>query len=186
MKRIDIRLKSEEISALTSLVGRTLESIQHDPFTFVNASSQVVQLNSDIGSFYLYSFSEPLDYFGTVEDVATWSFESERHKFVERKSFISTPIQEVVKDISLVQENQRLYKGQEQIYDVWLTRGIIIDFGDHQLAFEKAVWFSEDIYIRKGYNVVNQFASVDSFVNNDWDSGLNAACSRKIESLAQA
>mgnify|MGYP003571279317 CR=1 FL=1 len=39
MIKIDIRLKSEEMNTLHALIGKRLESIQHDPFNFVNASS---------------------------------------------------------------------------------------------------------------------------------------------------
>ena len=183
MVQIDIRLKSGEMDALRSLIGKKLESIQHDPFNFVNSSSQVVRINTEAGVYYLYSFTEPLDYFGVTEDVAVWTFETERYKTVDNKSFITTPVQAVIKDITLVQENQRLYKGQDQIYDVWLTRGIVIDFGDHQISFEKAVWFSEDIYIQKGYELADGFASVENFVNSDWNEGLRAECSRETVSL---
>ena len=178
MVQIDIRLKSDEITALESLIGKKLESIQHDPFNFVNSSSQVVQLNVDDKAYYLYSFTEPLDYYGTTEDVAVWTFETERYKAVDNKSFMTTPIQAVIKSITLVQENQRLFKEQVKIYDVWLTRGIIIDFGDHQLSFEKAIWFSEDIYIQKGYDLIKKLSSPEDFVNSGWDAGLTAECSR--------
>ena len=78
MTKIDIRLTTEETDALRSLVGKKLESIQHDPFNFVNSSSQVVQINAETGVFYIYSFVEPLDYFGVTEDVAVWSFNNEK------------------------------------------------------------------------------------------------------------
>ena len=183
MVQIDIRLKSGEMDALRSLIGKKLESIQHDPFNFVNSSSQVVQINTETGVYYLYSFTEPLDYYGVTEDVAVWTFETERYKTVDSKAFTTTPVQAIIKNITLVQENQRLYKEQDQIYDVWLTRGIVIDFGDHQISFEKAVWFSEDIYIQKGYDLAGRLASVENFVNSDWNEGLKAECSRETVSL---
>lgn len=183
MVQIDIRFKSDEINTLRSLIGKKLKSIQHDPFNFVNSSSQVVQINSEIGVYYLYSFTETLDYYGMMEDIAVWKFGIERKKMVDKKSFITTPVQAIIKNISLVQENQRLYKGLDHIYDVWLTRGIIIDFGDHQISFEKAVWFSEDIYIQKGYNLVEKFASIENFINSGWSEGLKAECSREIVSI---
>ena len=183
MVQIDIRLQSGEMDVLRSLIGKKLDSIQHDPFNFVNSSSQVVQINTEAGVYYLYSFTEPLDYYGVMEDVAVWTFETERYKTVDNKSFITTPVQAIIKNITLVQEHQRLFKGQDQIYDVWLTRGIVIDFGDHQISFEKAVWFSEDIYIQKGYDLEDGFASVEDFVNSDWNEGLKAECSRETVSL---
>ena len=185
MIQIDIRFNPDETNMLRSLIGEKLESIQHDPFLFVNSSSQALQINAECGTYYLYSFTEPLDYYGTTEDVAVWTFESERYKAVDNKAFITTPVQAVIKNITLVQENQRLFRGETQIYDVWLTRGIIVDFGDYQLAFEKAVWFSEDIYVHKGYDLTKKFASVDNFINSDWSNGLRAECSRKTESLQQ-
>ena len=118
-----------------------------------------------------------------AEHVAVWTFETERYKTVDNKSFITTPFQTIIKSIKLVQENQRLYKGQEQIYDIWLTRGIIFDFGDHQISFEKAVWFSEDIYIQKGYDLVDGFASVENFIKSDWSEGIKAECTRQVEIL---
>ena len=100
---------------------------------------------------------------------------------VENKSFIEMPIQATINEIMLVQENQRLYKGNNQIYDVWVTRGIIMNFGDFQLSFEKAIWFSEDIYIQKGYDLAERFASTDNFIKSDWNAGLKAECTRIVE-----
>ncbi len=61
-----------------------------------------------------------------------------------------------------------------------VTRGIIFHFGDHQYSFEKPVWFSEDIYIQKGYDLIKKFASNDKFVNDDWCEGCKAECKREI------
>lgn len=182
MKRIDIRLNNDEMRRLQSLIGETLISVEHDAFSYVNASSQVIRINTSIGTLYLYSFAEPLDYYGTTEDVAVWTFESDRYKVVDLKNFVETPFDQSIKSISLIQENQRLFKNKEQIYDVWLTRGIIIDFGDHQLSFEKASWLSEDIYIQKGYDLLEKFAPTDVF-SEGWDEPYLGTCSREIITL---
>lgn len=141
-------------------------------------------MNTEAGICYLYSFTEPLDCYDATEDVAVWTFETERCRAVDHKSFITTPVQATIKNITLVRENQWLYKGSDQFYDVWLTRGIVMDVGDHQISFEKAVWFSEVIYIQKGYDLANGFASVENFVNSDWNEGLKAECSRETVSLS--
>lgn len=180
MKKIDIRLKSQEILMLKNLVGKELKAIYHDKFDFVNSSSQVVGFEAENFVFYLYSFVESLDYFGSAEDVAVWSVETKKYAMVESKDIIKTPILKTVKNIQIIQENQRLYKKNAQIYDVWVTRGIIIDFGDRQISFEKAVWFSEEIYIQRGNNLIEKFSSVNSFIENDWDDELYAECSREI------
>ncbi|MBO4476775.1 MAG: hypothetical protein J5757_00445 [Lachnospiraceae bacterium] len=183
MKQIDIRLKPKETDFLRSLVGKKIESLKHDPFFFTNASSQVVQFDSEAGTFFLYSFTEPLDYFGKIEDVSVWTIETEKYEFVDKKQMLTDPIQEKVNSIMLVQENQRLYQGNELSFDIWLTRGIIIDFGTHQYSFEKAIWFSEDIYIKKGYDLFNGFTSTKRFVDSDWSAGFRAECTRELEIL---
>lgn len=180
MITIDIRLKEYEIDKLKSLVGKRIISIEHDSFKYVASSSQVVQINAETGTFFLYSFNEQLDHFGALEDVAVWTFETERYKVVNEKEFISTPLMETVKSVFVVQENQRLYKNGKQIYDVWLTRGLIFDFGTHQFSLEKAAWLSEDIYIQKGYELINTFSPAENFANSDWDEGITAECSREI------
>ena len=185
MIKIDIRLSTTEINLLKALVGKTLETIEHDEFIFTNTSSQVVKLNSKGTSLFLYSFTEPLDYYGEEEDVAVWSVTQTEYPILANKAFIRTPVQQQVQSISVVQENQRLFEQEHQIYDVWLTRGIILDFGDHQLAFEKPVWFSEDIIIRKGYDLIKMFRSENEIeMPRNWESGTTLKCIRSITVLS--
>lgn len=180
---IDKRLNSNEMSILRQLIGKKIVSFMHDEFNFNNSSSQVVGIETELGMVYLYNFTEPLDYYGSVEDVAVWKLTKERYKFVDNKNLISSPVGETVKEIRIVQENQKLFENGTQTYNVWVTRGIIFDFGDHQFAFEKPVWFSEDIYVHKGYDLITKFTSTDEFVNDDWCDGCKAECERKIVSF---
>lgn len=180
MKSIDIRLKQNEINILKILIGSTLHSYQHDEFNFTPTSSQAISLviNNNT-NYYLYSFTQSLDYYGASEDVAVWSITSDKLPMIDKKNFISTPVNEVIKGIKVIQENQRVFKGDEQTYDVWLTRGIIIDMGDHEIAFEKDIWFSEQIVIHKGYDLINQFAPIERFGEN-WDDSIKTECSRSV------
>ena len=69
-------------------------------------------------------------------------------------------------------------------YDVWVTRGIIIEFGDHELAFEKPVWFSEDIVIRRGYDLIEKFQPVEEICKaGKWKDGVIMKCSREVMTL---
>lgn len=183
MKTIDIRLNDNEIKLLHSLVGQKLLAIHHDQFDFVNSSSQVVAFESATETIYLYSFTEEQDYFGTTEDVAVWSMEKTKYPLLDSKELVRTPIDQTVASIQLIQEHQRLLKCGEIIYDVWLTRGIIMNLGERQISFEKAVWFSEEIYIQKGYDLLNTFAPISNFVESDWEDGITAECSREIVTL---
>ena len=183
MKTIDIRLNEQEKELLKSLIGKRLQSFHHDEFRFTPSSTQAVKIvmESDV-PYYLYSFVEEQDYFGVNEDVAVWSVGDEKLPIIDKKQFIKTPVGEKIKNIYLVQENQRTYEDGEQAYNVWLTRGIIFDMGENQIAFEKDQWFSEEIIIHKGYDLINRFASTDVF-GKDWDPDVITECSREIISL---
>lgn len=109
MKTIDIRLKEADRSILKSFIGKTLDSIDHDEFMFTNTSSQAVRLNANGQVAYLYSFTEPLDYYGSTEDVAVWSVEGKEYPLIKNKAFISLPVKDIITNVSIVQENQRLF-----------------------------------------------------------------------------
>ena len=184
MVSIDVRLKDEDVQILRAAVGKNLDRIEHDEFVFTNASSQAVRFVLGNAIFYLYSFTEPLDYYGAEEDVAVWSVEEKEYPLIADKSFVTTPIQEKISAIRIVQEHQRLFENAQQTYDVWVTRGIIIDFGDHELAFEKPVWFSEDIVIRKGYDLIEKFQPVEEICKaGKWKDGVTMECSREVVTL---
>ena len=77
-----------------------------------------------------------------------------------------------------------MFENGEQLYDVRLTRGIIFDFGDYQLSLEKAVWFSEEIYINRGDDLIDKLQPVSALTDSDgWRDGLEARCERKISGL---
>jgi len=181
---IDVRLKNEDIQILQAAVGKDLDRIEHDEFVITNTSSQAVRFVLGDALFYLYSFTEPLDYYGAEEDVAVWSMEEKEYPLIANKSFVSTSVQEKIAAIRIVQEHQRLFENSLQTYDVWVTRGIIINFGDYELAFEKPVWFSEDIVIRKGHNLIEKFQPVEELCKSEkWKDGVTMECSREIVTL---
>ena len=183
MKSIDIRLKPNETTILKSFIGNKMHSYQHDEFNFTPTSSQAVSIAMDGDeSYYLYSFTEVQDYFGTPEDVAVWSFTKEKLPIIDHKSFISTPVDETIKGIKIIQENQRVYRGDEQTYDVWVTRGIIFDLGDREIAFEKDTWFSEQIIVHRGYDLISQFAPAEKF-GEDWDTSVRTEFNRTVIEL---
>lgn len=180
MTTIDKRFNQGEMNILRQLLEKNIIAFKHDEFNFNNSSSQVVGIETENGMIYLYSLTELLDYYGSFEDVAVWKLTEERYSFVDKKNLISSPVNESIKAIYVVQENQRLYEDGKQTYNVWVTRGLIFDFGDHQFSLEKPIWFSEDIYIQKGYDLIDKFAATDNFVNDDWSDGCIAECEREI------
>ena len=117
MVSIDVRLKKEDVQILQSIVGKKLDRIEHDEFVFTNTSSQAVKFDLGDALFYLYSFTEPLDYFGAEEDVAVWSVEEKEYPLIADKNFVTTPIQEKIAVVRIVQEHQMLFENAQQTYD---------------------------------------------------------------------
>ncbi len=75
---------------------------------------------------------------------------------------------------------QELFYKDNKNYDVWLTRGIIFDMDDGlEISLEKDIWFSENIYVDQGYNLIEKYANTNDF-ENDWDSTYTAKASRRI------
>lgn len=109
---------------IRSMIGKELSFVEHDEFQFTPTSSQALGMVVDNEKYYLYSFTECHDYYGKKEDVAVWSLSETKLPIIDRKSFVRTPVNDVVKGIILIQENQHMFEKGEQTYDVWLTRGI--------------------------------------------------------------
>ena len=182
MTEIDIRLSEQEVAPLRTWKHQQLLSIQHEKFLYTAASEQAVGFNVAGSFFYLYNFTEPMDYFGTTEDVARLTLETVRYPCVDKKDWMTFPIEETIESIQLVQEQQELYEAGEKIYDVHMTRGLILDLGDRELAFEKHIWFTEEILIHQGHSLITAFRDPKEF-EEDWVEGCQAKCTRSVLTL---
>lgn len=179
MTNTDVRLSEQNIQLLKSCIGKTLDSITHEMFHFRNSVSQQIAMQIEGSNVYILSFDEELPYFGTIEDVSVLSVDTE-NILPASPSPTTTPIGKTIKGITVVQEHQQLSIDGVLEYDVWLTRGIIIDLGDREIGFEKDTWLSLEIFIHKGTDVLNKFISTDTFVNGDWSDNCVATCEREI------
>ncbi len=108
---------------------------------------------------YLYSETDSMNYFGSVEDETALTLSHERHAWLDYDECsyalaATFPVNETVKEIHVVQDHQQLYENGEQTFDIWLTWGIIFDFGDYQYSLEKSQGFSGLIFIEKGKDLI--------------------------------
>lgn len=68
---------------------------------------------------------------------------------------------------------------------MFLTRGIIFQFKDgHELSLEKNIWFSEDITVEKGYDLIRRYTPTTEF-EEGWSADYRGKCSREIVSLSE-
>lgn len=187
MNTVDIRFSAETVQILQSLVGKQFDEVKHDPFIYVPSVYGIVGFFIDGKAYKLTNLIEVLDYYGKMEDVAVFRFEQTSQDqiktFVDNGELISYPICSRIREIRIVNENQRLYHNNVQTYDVNTVRGLIFVFEDgHEFSFEKPIWFSEEIVIRKGYNLIDSFASTDEF-GEAWEGDYRGECSREVMTL---
>ena len=128
-----------------------------------------------------------MDYYGEQEDVALFKMESIPYEnvnsLVQGQEMLETPVNSIISDVIIVNEKQQLFKNNMLIYEVLITRGIIFKFEDgHELSFEKNIWFSEDISVEKGYDLIERFSPTTEF-EEGWSGNYSGKCSRELISL---
>ena len=189
MKKVDNRLNESEMQSLRNMIGKQFEKYRCDPFEFSSSVYLTVGIFADGMVFELRNEQQIVDDFGVVADVAIFTLSESLDEKIESGSEgiiqIDTPINEIIKAIRVVNENQRLYENGVQTYDVWLTRGIIFSFNERELSFEKDfVSFSEEINIRRGVELLDTFCGTEHFQENWEKDGTVPECSREIMTIS--
>lgn len=186
MKTIDMRFNEELIK---SWIGLEFKKYKCDPFDFSNSITQLVGLFIGEQAYTLTNIQETLDYYGNTEDIAIFKLTHTNENNIKSAfiytSMIDTPIKGIIKSIKIINENQRITEQGAIKYDTWFTRAIIFTVDDREISFEKdTVPFSEEIIIRKGYNLVNDLASEKAFLEG-WDDGIIPECRRQIIDISK-
>ena len=183
MIRQDLRFTERETALLRNWREKRLVLLQCEKkgYSHLNLTAYpaaILQIEDQ--TYYLYNFTEPLDYYGYVDDVARMTLSTTRETVVDSYGHLQTiPVNRTIQDVHLVQEHQMLFENGEQLYDVYVTRGILLDFWRLEISFEKPVWFSEDIFITIGHDVLKTFTPTKDF-EEDWMEGCVGKCSREL------
>jgi len=183
MISIDTRFDKATMETLKSKLGKRLVKFKCNPFIFSASIYSIIGIIFEDSTFAFTNTIEATDYFGTKEDVAIFRLEKMPEEKITSRiidlDMINVEVNNTLSEISVINEHQKLFKKAQQTYDVWLTRGIIFKFVDgYELSFEKDIWFSEMIIVRKGYDLLSQFSSVNEFID-DWSGDIKGDCSRQ-------
>lgn len=181
MKVIDMRFNNTMIQ---ELIGKQFNKFCHDPFEFTNSVTQIVGLYIGDEIYSLTNKQEVVDYFGNTDDIAVLklckSENSEIKSALKDVNMISTPVNETIVSVKIVNENQKVSIKNRETYDIWLTRAIIISTGEREISFEKdTVPFSEEIIIQRGYNLVDKCSDKNGFLEG-WDEDYIPECIRDV------
>ena len=191
MKKINIAFAHKQHLMLAQMVGKNFHKIAFDKIISDDYYYGIIGLYIGDKIYKLSNFIEVLDYYGMPEDVAVLKLnsvdDSEIISPIKNRNMDDIAVNKIINKIELVDENQKLYQGNDLKYDNWLTRGIIFHFDDGtELSLEKGIWFSENIYFKQGHDLINNFADLEEF-NDNWkpdedevNMGYNGIATRKI------
>lgn len=185
MKQIDMRFEKEKVKGL---LGKAFVMYKCDAFDYTNSVTQMVGLYIGDKTYALTNVQEYVDYYGDEEDVAVFKFgetdECNIQSAFRNTEMISTPINGRIEKIYLVNDNQTVTENGFEQYNVWLTRGMVFFVDGHEISFEKdSIPFSEEIIIRRGYDLVDKMISEKEFLES-WGEGVEPRCFRQIEELS--
>ena len=192
MKQIDVSIDNSAINQLKMLIGKQFICYTSDPFCCSPTVYGIYGIScikiDDIWLAFTNLF-ESLDYYGEDEDVAVFKLlhisEQDIDSYINNKDVnrLITPINLNITSIDIVNENQKVYRSDKQIYDVWVTRGIIFLLEDgSEISFEKDIWFSDLIIIRQGKELIRKFVSADDF-SKDWEDDCRGIAIRNVITL---
>ena len=168
MKSINIAFPNETYKIFDKMIGKNFVKFSCNKFIYSNSAYGIVGIYIDDAVYKITNFIDVVDYYGKLEDVAVFKFEKADKKeivsAIQDEEMNDNPIRRIIKKIEVVNENQVQYKNGEILYNNWVTRGLIFYFDDGtELSFEKDIWFSEDIGIERGKNLIDKFSSTDEF-----------------------
>lgn len=186
MNVIDMRFDE---CIIKDLIGKTFSEYKCDPFVFTNSVTQIVGLFIADKVYSLTNIQESVDYFGNTEDISVCKFKEAGEKDIQSAfkdtEMISTPVKGIIEKILLVNEKQQLFKDGEEVYRVWLTRGIVFFVNGREISFEKdIVPFSEEIIVRRGYSLLRDFSDEKEFLQS-WSEEYEPICNRQVTEIAE-
>ncbi len=184
MKQIDVRFSASDMADIKGMVGKKLVKYKCDPFEFSTSVYGIVGVAFEDMAFAFTNMVTTMDYYGEQEDVALFKMQrtpfSSIQSLVQDQAMIETPIESTVAEVLVVNERQQLFERGVKTYEVLVTRGIIFKFEDgHELSFEKSIWFSEDIAVEKGYDLIQRFTPTTEF-EEGWSGDYRGECFRDV------
>ena len=171
-----------ELEFLKTLVGKKFDSFFCDKFTFNTMAYGIIYFKIGTKEFSITNLQEPIDCLGDIEDGGVFKINydvKERKSLLENIELIKHSVNSKIKNIYIVNDKQSIESNNE-LYEYETTVGFIFEVEDnYQIGFERTVFFSEDINVIQGYEIVNKFVSVDELLEQ-YDKEYNPKCSREI------
>ncbi len=164
MKTTKNQIDSKTISLLSSLEGKMLNAIFHEPFRSTSTSYGIVYLVIDRKTYIFKDYQQPMDYFKAREDLSSIKFEEykgEMKSSLEDVEFVKEEINQRISKITLINTDQiATSKETGMTYRFLDTQCIIFTLEEgYQLSLTKDD-FCECISIYRGYDAMKEVESL--------------------------
>ncbi len=156
-----------------------LKKYRCDSFEYTNSITGITGIYIGEKVFELRNEQQSIEYFDSFDDISLWTFKevqtNDIHSFFEDTEQIDTPIDEIIKRITLVNEHQKVNISDDK-YEMWITRAIVFHLESKEIYFEKDnVAFSEEIEIKRGHDLIKEFPKRNDFFLNQWTKGITSS-----------
>lgn len=184
---VDKRFDKESMELIASMIGKNFEKYRCDPFIFNNMVYKIVSLFIGDEVYQLQNNANVQEYFGATEDICNLCIMpariSDACSSLNNVAQIDIPFNASIVQIILVNETQCMYNGDRLVDEYSFVRCIIFVLSDgREVSFEKTDDFSEQIAIRRGYNLVSQIPPVQACT--DLEPGYCMKAIRNIQHIA--
>lgn len=184
---VDKRFDKGSMELVASMIGKEFKKYRCDPFIFNNMVFKIVSLFIGCEVYQLQNNASAQEYFGTTEDICNLCIMrasvSDAHSALDNVPQIDIPFNASIVQIILVNETQCMHNGNKLIDEYSFVRCIIFALSDgREVSFEKTDDFSEQIAIRRGYNLINQISPVQACT--DLEPGYCMKTIRDIQRIA--
>jgi hypothetical protein len=183
MKKFDYRIDEKK---LKQYINQEFKKFRCEKFLFTNSVLEVVGLYINDDLLTLNNEEQLVDYFGILEDVPIFSLRTKsnnQEKIAEiEDNMIDRIVNKRIVSITIVNEHQIMIYKTKPKYDVWITRAIIFKLDDlEEICFEKdSVWFSEEIVVNRGHNLINILDGTNKFIETmEMEEDTTGECYRE-------
>lgn len=185
MKRLDYRITGNDMQFLQKFIGKKFCYYHAEQLNFSNSIFENVEICTDNGAFLITNHIYPVDYFGSEEDICLLKIDNiAKLPNNNTDSITKNVINRTIKEIQVIQENQKLFRNDKLIYDVLITRGLVFVMDDnYEILFEKTNPFVETLNVCRGYNSLSsQIAPFDD-IKEEFEEPYKLIGTRNIQKI---
>lgn len=183
---VDKRFQNSVLLMLRGLIGKRLICYKCDPFRFSNMVYKKIGFQIEENAYLLKNEISPQPYFGVLEDICNFDFihvqEQDICSGLAGVTQITMPVEAVISKISILNETRSMYAAGALVDEYHFVRGVVITVEDgREYSFEKSDDFSEEVIIRRGNHLLDQFSPIEQGV--DAETGMDFRVTRAVQTI---